>query len=212
MVSLPSPPPPPWPSFWQLCLSWQPWTVNLASPQWGFEWAAGFVRVGACFMRVRVRVRVGARFVRVRVGAGCVRVRVGAGFVRVRVGAGLVRVGAGLVRVEARLVRVGVGFVRVRVGAGSVRVGAGLVRVGARLVRVGARFVRVRVGAGFVRVRPGFVEYWGYSLGPRPPDPSHGQAHPLSAELVVLELPVQLSQVGALAAIDWTAFEELSLV
>jgi hypothetical protein len=107
---------------------------------------------------------------------------------------------------------VGAGFVRVRVGAGFVRVGAGLVRVGARLVRVGAGFVRVRVGAGFVRVRPGFVEYWGYSLGPRPPDPSHGQAHPLSAELVVLELPVQPSQLGALAAIDWTAFEELSLV
>jgi hypothetical protein len=129
--------------------------VNLVSPQWGFEWAAGFVRVGARFVRVRVRV-----------GAGCVRVRVGAGFVRVRVGAGLVRVGAHL----------------------------------------------VRVGAGLVRVRPGFVEYWGYSLGPRPPDPSHGQAHPLSAELVVLELPVQPSQLGALAAIDWTAFEELSLV
>jgi hypothetical protein len=145
---------------------------------------------GGSFLRVRVRVGAG----------GCVRVRVGAGFVRVRVGAGLVRVGAG--------------FVRVRVGAGLVRVGAGFVRVrvGAGLVRVGAGFVRVRVGAGFVRVRPGFVEYWGYSLGPRPPDPSHGQAHPLSAELVVLELPVQPSQLGALAAIDWTAFEELSLV
>jgi hypothetical protein len=104
--------------------------------------------------------------------------------------------------------------VRVKVGAGLVRVGAGFVRVrvGAGLVRVGAGFVRVRVGAGFVRVRPGFVEYWGYSLGPRPPDPSHGQAHPLSAELVVLELPVQPSQLGALAAIDWTVFEELSLV
>jgi hypothetical protein len=101
----------------------------------------------------------------------------------------------------------GAGCVRVRVGAGLVRVGAGFVRV-----RVGAGFVRVRVGAGFVRVRPGFVEYWGYSLGPRPPDPSHGQAHPLSAELIVLELPVQPSQLGALAAIDWTAFEELSLV
>jgi hypothetical protein len=123
------------------------------------------------------------------VGAGCVRVRVG-----------------------ASLVRVGAGFVSVRVGARLVRVGAGFVRVGARLVRVGAGFVRVRVGAGFVRVRHGFVEYWGYSLGPRPPDPSHGQAHPLSAELVVLELPVQPSQLGALAAIDWTAFEELSLV
>ena len=86
-------------------------------------------------------------------------------------------------------VRVGAGFVRVRVGAGL-----------------------VKVGAGFVRVRSGFVEYWGYSLGPRPPDPSHGQAHPLSAELVVLELPVQPSQLGALAAIHWTAFEELSLV
>ena len=98
----------------------------------------------------------------------------------------------------------GAGFVRVRVGAG-LRVGAGFVRV-----RVGAGLVRV--GAGFVRVRPGFVEYWGYSLGPRPPDPSHGQAHPLSAELVVLELPVQPSQLGALAAIHWTAFEELSLV
>ena len=120
--------------------------MNLASPQWGFQWAAGFVRVGA----------------------GYVRVRVGAGFVRVRVGAGLVRVGAG--------------------------------------------FVRVRVGAGFVRVRSDFVEYWGYSLGPRPPDPSHGQAHPLSAELVVLELPVQPSQLRALAVIHWTAFEELSLV
>jgi hypothetical protein len=121
-----------------------------------------------------------------------VRVRVGAGFVRVRVGASYVRV------------RVGAGFVRVRVGAG-------LVRVGARLVRVGAGFVRVRVGAGFVRVRSGFVEYWGYSLGPRPPDPSHGQAHPLSAELVVLELPIQPSQLGALAAIDWTVFEEYEL-
>jgi hypothetical protein len=65
----------------------------------------------------------------------------------------------------------------------------------------------VRVGAGFVRVGSGFVEYWGYSLGPWPPDPSHGQAHPLSAEPVVLELPVQPSQLGALAAIDWTAFE-----
>jgi hypothetical protein len=120
--------------------------VNLASPQRGFEWAAGFVRVGACF---------------VRVGAGCVRVRVGAGFVRVRVAAG---------------------------------------------------FVRVRVAAGFVRVRSGFVEYWGYSLGLWPPDPSHGQAHPLSAELVVLELLVQPSQLRALAAIDWTAFEEYCLV
>jgi hypothetical protein len=70
-------------------------------------------------------------------------------------------------------------FVRLRVGAGFVRV-----RVGAGLVRV---------GAGFVRVRSGFVEYWGYSLRPWPPDPSHGQAYPLSAELVVLELPVQPS-------------------
>jgi hypothetical protein len=77
-------------------------------------------------------------------------------------------------------------------------------------VRVGAGLVRV--GAGFVRVRSGFVEYWGYSLGLWPPDPSHGQAHPLSAELVVLELPVQPSQLGALAAIDWTAFEEYCLV
>ena len=103
--------------------------------------------------------------------------------------------------------KVGAGFVRVRVGVGLVRVGAGFVRV-----RVGAGFVRVRVGAGFVRVGSGFVEYWGYSLGPWPPDPSHGQAHSLSAELVVLELPVQPSQLGALAAIDWTAFEEYCLV
>jgi hypothetical protein len=125
--------------------------VNLASPQWGFEWAAGFVRVGV----------------------------------------GLVRVGA---------------------GAGLVRMRAGFVRVGAGLVRVGAGAGLVRVGASFVRVGSGFVEYWGYSLVPWPPDPSHGQAHPLSAELVVLELPVQPSQLGALAAIDWTAFEEYCLV
>ena len=104
--------------------------MSLASPQWGFEWAAGFVRVGA-------------------------------------------------------------GFVRVRVGAG---------------------FVRVRVGAGFVRVGSGFVKYWDYSLGPWPPDPSHGQAHPLSAQPIVLELPVQPTQLGALAAIDWTAFEFYCLV
>ena len=91
---------------------------------------------------------------------------------------------------------------------------AGFVRVGARFVRVrvGADFVKVRVEAGFVRVRSGFVEYWGYSLGPWPPDPSHGQAHPLSAELVVLELPVQPSQLGALVTIDWTAFEFYCLV
>uniref|UniRef100_A0A2N9IIZ2 Uncharacterized protein n=1 Tax=Fagus sylvatica TaxID=28930 RepID=A0A2N9IIZ2_FAGSY len=38
--------------------------------------------------------------------------------------------------------------------------------------------------------------------GPWPPDPSHGQAHPLSAEPVMLELPVQPSQFGTLAAID----------
>jgi hypothetical protein len=73
-------------------------------------------------------------------------------------------------------------------------------------------FVRVGAGAGFVRVGSGFVEYWGYSLGPWPPDPSHGQAHPLSAQPVVLELPVQPSQLGALAAIDWTAFEFYCLV
>jgi hypothetical protein len=36
--------------------------MNLASPQWGFEWAAGFVRVGIGL------VRVGADFV--RVGSG----------------------------------------------------------------------------------------------------------------------------------------------
>ncbi len=60
----------------------------------------------------------------------------------------------------------------------------------AGFVRVGAGASLVRVGAGFVRVGSGFVEYWGYSLGPWPPNPSHGQAHPLSAKLVVLELPV----------------------
>ena len=60
----------------------------------------------------------------------------------------------------------------------------------------------VRVGAGFVRVGSGFVEYWDYSLGPWPPDPSHGQAHPLSVQPLVLELPVQPSHLGTLAAID----------
>ena len=91
---------------------------------------------------------------------------------------------------------------RVRVGAGFMRV---RVKMGAGLVRVEAVFVKVRV-------RSGFVEYWGYSLEPWPPDPSHGQAHPLSTKLVVLELPVQPSQLGALAAIDWTTFEEYCLV
>ena len=71
MVSLPSPPRLPWLSFWQVCLSSQPWTVSLASLQWGFEWAVGFERVSG-FVLSFMRVEAGFVLSLVRVGAGFV--------------------------------------------------------------------------------------------------------------------------------------------
>ena len=71
MVSLPSPPWLSWPSFWQVCLSSQPWMVSLESLQWEFEWAARFEQVAGFVLSF---VRVGAGFVLrfVRVDAGFV--------------------------------------------------------------------------------------------------------------------------------------------